>query len=173
MAACLSNLAQQPGTALHLCLAQPYELSMALTIKRTHTHNLNGHTAHAASKASRSQAYTLPLVALLSLLSASPTSSTPSPQFPSYWSASVKRAELSTCSRSTDEHRQADAQRPRTRARSMGNQPGGRQLAYNRRTGASRPGSHDGRCITKVRGLDSLGHSGGHTQTRHRAQLSP
>ena len=115
---------------------------MALTIKRTHTHNLNGHTAHAASKASRSQAYTLPLVALLSLLSASPTSSTPSPQFPSYWSASVKRAELSTCSRSTDEHRQADAQRPRTRARSMGNQPGGRQLAYNRRTGASRPGSH-------------------------------
>ena len=43
---------------------------MALTIKRTHTHNLNGHTAHAASKASRSQAYTLPLVALLSLLSA-------------------------------------------------------------------------------------------------------
>ena len=80
----------QPGTATwhsstqaNLCLAQLYELSMALTIKRTHTHNLNGHTAHAASKASRSQAYTLPLVALLSLLSASPTSSTPSPQFPS------------------------------------------------------------------------------------------
>ena len=157
----------------NLCLAQLYELSMALTIKRTHTHNLNGHTAHAASKASRSQAYTLPLVALLALLSASPTSGIPSPQFPSYWSASVKRAELSTCSRSTDEHRQADAQRPRTRARSMGNQPGGRQLACNRRTGASRPGSHDGRCITKVRGLDSLGHRGGHTQTRHRAQLSP
>ena len=76
-----SNLAQLCTS--NLCLAQPYELSMALTIKSTHTHNLNGHTAHAASIASRSQAYTLPLVALLSLLSASPTSSTPSPQFPS------------------------------------------------------------------------------------------
>ena len=157
---------RQPGTALR---AQYVAHNQA----RAQPHNLNGHTAHAASKASRSQAYTLPLVALLSLLSASPTSSTPSPQFPSYWSASVKRAELSTCSRSTDEHRQADAQRPRTRARSMGNQPGGRQLAYNRRTGASRPGSHDGRCITKVRGLDSWGHRGGHTQTRHTAQLAP
>ena len=76
-----SNLAQ-------LCtsnLAQPYEFSMALTIKQEHnhtTHNLNGHTAHAAPKASRSQAYTLPLVALLSLLSASPTSGTLGPQFP-------------------------------------------------------------------------------------------
>ena len=74
-----SNLAQ-------LCtsnLAQPYEFSMALTIKSTHTHNLNGHTAHAASIASRSQAYTLPQVDLLALLSASPTSGIPSPQFPS------------------------------------------------------------------------------------------
>ena len=84
-----SNLAQLCTS--NLCLAQPYELSMALTIKRTHTHNLNGHTAHAASKASRSQAYTLPLVALLSLLSASPTSSTPSPQFPSYCILVIKK----------------------------------------------------------------------------------
>ena len=80
----LSNLAQQPGTALH---KQP---GTALRVQygahnqaRAQPHNLNGHTAHAAPKASRSQAYTPPLVALLSLLSASPTSSTPSPQFPS------------------------------------------------------------------------------------------
>ena len=90
-------LAQQPGTALH---KQP---GTALRVQygahnqaRAQPHNLNGHTAHAAPKASRSQAYTLPLVALLALLSASPTSGIPSPQFPTYWSASVKRAELST-----------------------------------------------------------------------------
>ena len=81
----LSNLAQQPGTALH---KQP---GTALRVQygahnqaRAQPHNLNGHTAHAAPKASRSQAYTLPQVALLALLSASPTSGIPSTQFPSH-----------------------------------------------------------------------------------------
>ena len=85
-----SACTRQPGTALRVQYG-------AHNQARAQPHNLNGHTAHAAPKASRSQAYTLPLVALLALLSASPTSGIPSPQFPTYWSASVKRAELSTC----------------------------------------------------------------------------